>query len=170
MCPRKNHILGTYSKKSAAPGTNLHRVRCVQRGLPGKPPDQRQTAVYLQRHTTDLQNRKDLRIVLSVMEQVPVSKNVEQDFQRCGQSRSMADYQRLLELCRVFCRERVLLPFLAEKPHWRSSFPWSAYLKAMWRQSYDSIWIPCNIEFMFRQKANISLNYHKNSLPYGQTW
>ena len=54
------------------------------------------TALYLQRHTTDLQNRKDLRIVLSVMEQVPVSKNVEQDFQRCGQSRSMADYQRLV--------------------------------------------------------------------------
>lgn len=49
------------------------------------------TALYLQQHTTDLQNRKDLRIVLSVLEQVPVSKNVEQDFQRCRQSRSMAD-------------------------------------------------------------------------------
>ena len=69
-----------------------------------------------------------------------------------------------------FCRERVLLLSLVEKPHWHFSFPWSAYLKAMWRQSYDSIWIPSNIEFMFRQKANISLNYHKNSLPYGQTW
>ena len=128
------------------------------------------TAVSLQRHTTDLQNRKDLRILLSVMEQVPVSKNVEQDFQRCGQSRSMQITSDFWSCAGYFCRERVLLPFLAEKPHWRSSFPWSAYLKAMWRQSYDNIWIPSNIEFMFRQKANISLNYHKNSLPYGQTW
>ena len=69
------------------------------------------TALYLQRHTTDLQNRKDLRIVLSVMEQVPVAKNVEQDFQRCGQSRSMADYQRLLELCRVFLQGKSFTAF-----------------------------------------------------------
>lgn len=69
------------------------------------------TALYLQRHTTDLQNRKDLRVVLSVMEQVPVSQNVEQDFLRCGQSRTMADYQRLLELCRVFLQRKSFTAF-----------------------------------------------------------
>ena len=35
------------------------------------------TAVYLQRHATDLQNRKDLRVVLFVIVRVPVSKHVE---------------------------------------------------------------------------------------------
>lgn len=69
------------------------------------------TALYLQRHTTDLQNRKDLRNVLSVMEQIPISQNVEQDFLRCGQSRSMADYQRLLELCRVFLQGKSFTAF-----------------------------------------------------------
>ena len=38
MCPWENRILGAYPKKSAAPGTHLRRVRCVRRGLPGKPP------------------------------------------------------------------------------------------------------------------------------------
>lgn len=128
------------------------------------------TAAYLQRHTTDLQNRKDLRIVLSVMEQIPVSKNVEQDFLRCGQSRSMADYQRLLELCRVFCRARVLPPFPAGRPRWHSFSPWSACLKAMWQRSCGSIWTPGNIVFVFRQRTNISLNCPRNSLPCARTW
>jgi len=69
------------------------------------------TAVYLQRHSADLQNRRDLRTVLSIMEQVPVSQNIEQDFLRCGQPRSMADYRRLLELCRVFLQGKSFTTF-----------------------------------------------------------
>mgnify|MGYP001861165117 FL=1 len=100
------------------------------------------TALYLQRHTTDLQNRKDLRIVLSVMEQVPVSKNVEQDFQRCGQSRSMADYQRLLELCRVFLQGKSFTAFSGGEAALALLFPmervFESYVAAVLRQHLDS--------------------------------
>lgn len=119
------------------------------------------TALYLQRHTTDLQNRRDLRIVLSVMEQVPISKHVEQDFLRCGQSRSMADYQRLLELCRVFLQGKSFTAFSGGQAALAFFSPWSACLKAMWRQSCGKIWTPGNIVFMCRQKVNISLNCPK---------
>ena len=100
------------------------------------------TAVYLQRHTTDLQNCKDLRIVLSVMEQVPVSKNVEQDFQCCGQSRSMADYQRLLELCRVFLQGKSFTAFSGGETALALLFPmervFESYVAAVLRQHLDS--------------------------------
>ena len=100
------------------------------------------TALYLQRHATDLQNRKDLRIVLSVMEQVPVSQNVEQDFQRCGQSRSMADYQRLLELCQVFLQGKSFTAFSGEEAALALLFPmervFESYVAAVLRRNLDS--------------------------------
>ena len=49
-----------------------------------------------------------------------------------------------------FYRGRALPPFRAEKPHWRSFFPWSAYLKAMWQQYYGGTWRPSNIACMCR--------------------
>ena len=100
------------------------------------------TALYLQRHTTDLQNRKDLRTVLSVMEQVPVSKNVEQDFLRCGQSRSMADYQRLLELCRVFLQGKSFTAFSGGQAALALLFPmeriFESYVAAVLRRHLDA--------------------------------
>ena len=100
------------------------------------------TAVYLQRHATDLQNRKDLRMVLSVMDQVPVSKHVEQDFLRCGQSRSMADYQRLLELCRVFLQGKSFTAFSGGQAALALLFPmervFESYVAAVLRQHLDS--------------------------------
>ena len=100
------------------------------------------TAVYLQRHATDLQNRKDLRIVLSIMEQVPVSKHVEQDFLRCGQSRSMADYQRLLELCRVFLQGKSFTAFSGGEAALALLFPmervFESYVAAVLRRNLDS--------------------------------
>ena len=99
------------------------------------------TALYLQRHTTELQNRKDLRIVLSVMEQVPVSQNVEQDFQRCGPSRSMADYQRLLELCRVFLQGKNFTAFSGGQAALALLFPmeriFESYVAAVLRRYLD---------------------------------
>ena len=100
------------------------------------------TALYLQRHTTDLQNRKDLRIVLSVLEQVPVSKNAEQDFQRCGQSRSMADYRRLLDLCRVFLQGKSFTAFSGGQSALALLFPmervFESYVAAVLRRHLDS--------------------------------
>ena len=100
------------------------------------------TALYLQRHTTDLQNRKDLRIVLSVMDQVPASKNVEQDFQRCGQSRSMTDYRRLLELCRVFLQGKSFTAFSGGQSALALLFPmervFESYAAAVLRKHLDS--------------------------------
>lgn len=100
------------------------------------------TAVYLQRHATDLQNRKDLRIVSSIMEQVPVSKHVEQDFLRCGQSRSMADYQRLLELCRVFLQGKSFTAFSGGEAALALLFPmervFESYVAAVLRRNLDS--------------------------------
>ena len=100
------------------------------------------TALYLQRHTMDLQNRKDLRIVLSVMEQVPVSQNVEQDVQRCGQSRSMADYQRLLELCRVFLQGKSFTAFSGGQAALALLFPmervFESYVAAVLRRHLDA--------------------------------
>lgn len=100
------------------------------------------TAVYLQRHATDLQNRKDLRIVLSVMDQVPVSKHVEQDFLRCGQSRSMADYRRLLELCRVFLQGKSFTAFSGGEAALALLFPmervFESYVAEVLRRNLDS--------------------------------
>lgn len=100
------------------------------------------TAVYLQRHATDLQNRKDLRIVLSIMEQVPVSKHVEQDFLRCGQSRSRADYRRLLELCRVFLQGKSFTAFSGGEAALALLFPmervFESYVAAVLRRNLDS--------------------------------
>lgn len=99
------------------------------------------TALYLQRHTTDLQNRKDLRVVLSFMEQVPESKNVERDFLRCGQSRSMADYQRLLELCRVFLQGKSFTAFSGGQAALALLFPmervFESYVAAVLRRHLD---------------------------------
>lgn len=100
------------------------------------------TALYLQRHTTDLQNRRDLRIVLSVMDQVPVSKNVEQDFQRCSRSRFMADYQRLLELCRVFLQGKSFTAFSGGQAALALLFPmeriFESYVAAVLRRHLDA--------------------------------
>lgn len=100
------------------------------------------TAVYLQRHATDLQNRKDLRIVLSVMDQVPVSKHMEQDFLRCGQSCSMADYRRLLELCQVFLQGKSFTAFSGGEAALALLFPmervFESYVAAVLRRNLDS--------------------------------
>ena len=99
------------------------------------------TALYLQHHTTDLQNRRDLRSILSVMDQVPASKNVEQDFLCCSQSRSMADYQRLLELCRVFLREQSFTAFSGGQAALALLFPmeriFESYVAAILRRYLD---------------------------------
>lgn len=100
------------------------------------------TAIYLQRHATDLQNRKGLRSVLSAMEQVPASKNVEQDFLCCGQSRSVADYRRLLELCRVFLQGKSFTAFSGGKAALALLFPmervFESYVAAALRRHLDS--------------------------------
>ena len=100
------------------------------------------TAVYLQRYATELQNRKGLRTVLSVMSQVPVSKNVEQDFLRCSQSRSMTDYQRLLELCRVFLRGKSFTAFSGGQAALALLFPmervFESYVAAVLRRHLDA--------------------------------
>lgn len=102
----------------------------------------RSTALCLQRYTTDLQNRRDLRSVLSVMEQVPVSQNVEQDFLRCGQSCSMADYQRFLELCRVFLQGKSFTSFSGGQAALALLFPmervFESYVAAVLRKNLDS--------------------------------
>lgn len=100
------------------------------------------TALYLQRNTTNLQNRKDLRNVLSVMEQIPISQNVEQDFLRCGQSRSMADYQRLLELCRVFLQGKSFTAFSGGQAALALLFPmeriFESYVATVLRRHLDA--------------------------------
>lgn len=100
------------------------------------------TALYLQRHATNLQNRKDLRTVLSVMEQIPASRNVEQDFIRCGQSRSRSDYQRLLELCRVFLQGKCFTAFSGGQAALALLFPmeriFESYVAAVLRRHLDS--------------------------------
>jgi len=100
------------------------------------------TAVYLQRHSSDLQNRKGLRTVLSVMDQVPESRNIEQDFLRCGQSRSMADYQRLLELCRVFLQGKSFTAFSGGQAALALLFPmeqiFESYVAAVLRRYLES--------------------------------
>ena len=101
------------------------------------------TALYLQRHTTDLQNRRDLRSMLSVMDQVPASKNVEQDFLRCSQSRSMSDYQRLLELCKVFLRGQSFTAFSGEQAALALLFPmeqiFESYVATILRRYLDPL-------------------------------
>lgn len=100
------------------------------------------TALYLQRHTSDLQNRRDLRIMLSVMDQVPMSKNVELDFQRCRQSRSTADYQQLLMLCRVFLQGKSFTAFSGGQAALSLLFPmeriFESYVSAVLRCYLDA--------------------------------
>ena len=102
----------------------------------------RSTVLCLQRYTTDLQNHRDLRSVLSVMEQVPVSQNVEQDFLRCGQFCSMADYQRFLELCRVFLQGKSFTSFSGGQVALALLFPmervFESYVAAVLRKNLDS--------------------------------
>ena len=128
------------------------------------------TALYLQRHTTDLQNRRDLRVVLSVMEQVPVSQNVEQDFLRCGQSRSMADYQRLLELCRVFLHGKSFTAFSGGQAALALLFPmervFESYVAAVLRKNLDSR----QYRVYVQAKGKYLFELPQNSLPCGQTW
>lgn len=100
------------------------------------------TAVYLQRHTMDQQNRKALRTVLSIMDQVPTSKNVAQDFLRCNPSRSMADYRRLLDLCRVFLQGKSFTAFSGGQAALALLFPmervFESYVAAVLRRHLDA--------------------------------
>lgn len=79
--------------------------------------------------------------MLSVMDQVPVSRNVGQDFLRCGQSRSMADYQRLLELCRVFLQGKSFTAFSGGQAALALLFPmervFESYVAAVLRRYLD---------------------------------
>lgn len=101
------------------------------------------TAVYLQRHATDLQNRKDLRIVLSVMDQ---SSGV----QACGAGlpalRSVPLHGGLPATTGavpgIFAGKELYRLFWAAKPRWHFSFLWSVCLKAMWQRCYGGIWTP----------------------------
>ena len=80
--------------------------------------------------------------MLSVMDQVPVSKHVEQDFLRCGQSRSMADYRRLLELCRVFLQGKSFTAFSGGEAALALLFPmervFESYVAEVLRRNLDS--------------------------------
>lgn len=99
------------------------------------------TAAYLQHHSTDLQNRRNLRTVLSVMEQVPESRNIEHDFLRCGRSRSTADYQRVIELCRVFLQGKSFSTFSGGQAALALLFPmervFESYVAAALRRHLD---------------------------------
>jgi len=100
------------------------------------------TAAFLQRHAADLQNRRGLRTLLSVLEQVPESRNIEQDFLRCSRSRSMADYQRLLELCRVFLQGKSFTAFAGGQAALALLFPmervFESYVAAVLRRRLDT--------------------------------
>ena len=67
---------------------------------------------------------------------------MEQDFLRCGQSRSMADYQRLLELCRVFLQGKSFTAFSGGQATLALLFPmervFESYVAAVLRQNLDS--------------------------------
>jgi len=99
------------------------------------------TSLYLQRHSTDLRNRKDIRFLLSALAQVPESKNIEQDFARCSQARTMADYQRLLELCRVFLQGRSFTAFTGDRSALALLFPmeqiFERYVASVLRKHLD---------------------------------
>ena len=99
------------------------------------------TALYLQRHTSDLANRKDLRSLLSALEQIPASQHIEQDFSRCSRSRTMADYQRVLELCRVFLQGESFTAFAGDQSALALLFPmervFESYVAAVLRKHLD---------------------------------
>ena len=99
------------------------------------------TALYLQRHTADGANRRDLRTLLALLEPVPESRNIQRDFSQCGQTRAMADYRRVLELCRVFLRGLSFTAFSGSQAALALLFPmervFESYVAAVLRQGLD---------------------------------
>ena len=71
-----------------------------------------------------------------------MSKNEEKDFLRCGQSRSMADYRRLLELCRVFLQGKSFTAFSGGQVVLALLFPmervFESYVAVVLRRHLDS--------------------------------
>ena len=60
------------------------------------------TLLYLYRQTTSIRNKTDLRTLLTIFHEVPLSMDYASDFATCSSDRNMKDYTTALLWCRVF--------------------------------------------------------------------
>ena len=60
------------------------------------------TLEYLLHKTHSTKNKSDLKMLLNRFDQVDISGNVDEDFQKCIPDRNMKDYEMALIWCRVF--------------------------------------------------------------------
>ena len=66
------------------------------------------TVELLSKYSRNQKNRSDLNRIRSEMDEVPVSKNVDADFDSVVMDRSMESYRIVLRLCDVFLRNTTL--------------------------------------------------------------
>ena len=60
------------------------------------------TLVYLSQKTNSAKNKSDIKTLLNSFDQVDVSGNPYEDFQKCVPDRNMKDYETALIWCRIF--------------------------------------------------------------------
>ncbi len=60
------------------------------------------TLEYLFRLSNFAKNKKEIRMLLNLFDDVSVSKNIEADFKKCSNGRDMKAYEQVLKWCEIF--------------------------------------------------------------------
>lgn len=64
------------------------------------------TLLYLKNKAKDESNRRDLRRMLLVFEEITPSQNYDGDFAKCGTDRTVKEYSDILQLCKIFLHKQ----------------------------------------------------------------
>lgn len=64
------------------------------------------TLLYLKNKSKDEANKRDIRRMLLIFEDITPSKNYDGDFAKCGTDRTVKDYSDILLLCKVFLHKK----------------------------------------------------------------
>ena len=81
------------------------------------------TLLFLKNKCSDESNRRDLRRLILLFDEIEQSENIEADFAKCVKDRSTKDYDGVMKLCRVFLRKKSLTMYSGDNSAVALMFP-----------------------------------------------
>ena len=102
------------------------------------------TLQYLKSKSNDESNKRDIRRMLLIFEDITPSQNYDSDFARCGSDRTVKDYADILLLCKIFLHKMSFTMYSGKTDATALMFPmeklYEKYIAHEMQEAMESGW------------------------------
>ena len=102
------------------------------------------TLTLLARESKDSKNRKAIKLALSILVDVPLSKNIDADLAKCRNDRTTTSYQAIIAWCEIFLKGESFSTFKGSSVAVALLFPmeklFEAYVAQQIKHAFSSEW------------------------------